>query len=485
MSSLFSILGSTAGTLAAFQTALNVSQNNVANSSTPGYAAQAVTFDARSFDPANGDFGGVSAGEIQSARDEFDEQNVRVQNSLLGTAEQQVQSLTVLQSHFDISGNTGIPASLNSLSGAFSNWSVNPNDTTARQNVIQSAQGVASAFQETAANVSAAASANDSQLTSLVSQVNSYAAEIAADNGQIQAGGRNNAGLSADLNRTIESLSEIANITTLNQPDGTATVLLGGQTTLVAGSQQYAISSTISAPSIPPPTYPSAPPNAQVLDSQGNDITATLTDGKLGGVLTVLNQTLPAITGDTTQQGSLNQLAEAFANTVNGILSAGNVTDGPPVQAGSALFSYDAANPTNAAASLTLDPNATAAGLAAIAPANPAGNPPTTEVSNGTALALAGVADAANEIGGQSFTQFFGSIAANVGTALSTATTNQTLQTSNVAQARSLRDTASGVDLNEEAVNVVDLQSTYTAASKLISVIDALTQDILAWVQPL
>ena len=485
MSSLFSILGSTAGTLAAFQTALDVSQNNVANSATPGYAAQSVTFDALSFDPANGAFGGVSAGEIQSSRNEFDEQNVRAQNSLLGTAEQQVQSLTDLQSDFDISGNTGIPAALNSLSGAFSNWSVSPNDTTAQQNVIQSAQGVASAFQDTAANVSAVASANDSQLTSLVSQVNSYAAEIAADNGQIQNGGRNNAGLSADLNSTIESLSEIANITTLNQPDGTATVLLGGQTTLVAGSQQYAINSAVSVPSNPPPTYPSAPPNAQVFDSQGNDITATVTDGKLGGVLTVLNQTLPAITGDATQQGSLNQLAEAFVNTVNGILSAGNVTDGPPVQAGSALFSYDAVNATNAAASLTLDPNITAAGLAAIAPANPAGNPPTAEVSNGTALALAGVADAANEIGGQSFTQFFGSIAANVGTALSTATTNQTLQTSSVAQARSLRDTASGVDLNQEAVNVVELQSTYTAASKMITVIDQITQDILAWVQPL
>lgn len=484
MSSLFSILGSTAGTLAAFQTALNVSQNNVANSATPGYAAQSVTFDALLFDPSNGDLGGVSAGEIQSSRNEFDEQNVREQNSLLGTAEQQVQSLTDLQSDFDISGNTGIPAALNSLSSAFSNWSVSPNDTTAQQNVIQSAQAVASAFQETAANVSSVASANDSQLTSLVSQVNSYTTEIAADNAQIQAGGQNNAGLSADLNSTIESLSEIANITTLNQPDGTATVLLGGQTTLVAGSRQYAISSTISVPGTPPPTYPSAPPNAQILDSQGNDITATVTDGELGGVLTVLNQTLPSITGDSTQQGSLNQLAEAFANAVNGILTAGNVTDGPPVQTGGALFSYDTSNATNSAASLTLDPNATAAGLAAIAPANPTGNPPTTEVSNGTALTLASLAGAANQIGGQSFTQFFGSIAADVGTALSSATTNQTLQTSNLAQARALRDTASGVDLNQEAVNVVELQSTYTAASKMISVIDEITQDILAWVQP-
>jgi len=482
--SLFSILDSTANTLAAFQQALNVSQNNVSNASTPGYAAQQVSFQALPFDGAGGLTGGVSAAEIESTRNEFAEQNVRAQNSQLGTAEQQVQSLTNLQSNFDVSGATGIPAALNTLSSAFSSWSVSPNDSSARQNVIQSAQDVASAFQETAANVSAAAASNGTQLKSLVDQVNGYATEIAADNQKIQAGGTNDPALSADLNSTLESLSEVANVTTLNQPDGTVTVLLGGQTTLVAGSQQFNITANISVPSTPTPTYPSAPPNGQILDSQGRDVTATVTGGQLSGVLTVLNQTLPAIEGDATHLGSLNQLAEAFADSVNGILTAGQVTDGPPVQNGGPLFSYDASNATNAAASLTLDPTATAAGLAAIAPANAAVTPATSEVSNGTALTLAGLADATNQIDGQSYTQYFGSIAANVGSTLSAATTTQTLQTSLVAQARSLRDQSSAVDLNKEAVNVVELQTAYQAATKMVSVVDALSQDILTWIGP-
>jgi flagellar hook-associated protein 1 FlgK len=66
-----------------------------------------------------------------------------------------------------------------------------------------------------------------------------------------------------------------------------------------------------------------------------------------------------------------------------------------------------------------------------------------------------------------------------VGTALSAAKTGQSLQTSLVAQARSLRDQSSGVDLNQEAINVVELQTSYQAATKLLTVVDSLTQSIL------
>ena len=175
----------------------------------------------------------------------------------------------------------------------------------------------------------------------------------------------------------------------------------------------------------------------------------------------------------------MNQLAQAFADSVNGIQTASNVTDGPPVQTGTALFSYNSSNTTNVAASLTISAGATAAGLAAIAPANPAATPATTEVSNGAALALASLATSGNQIGGQSYTQFFGTIAANVGTTLSTATTNQTTQTSLLTQARALRATAQGVDLNQEAVTVTELQTSMDAASKLFTVIDSLTQTVI------
>src|SRR5215475_2833393 len=150
MSNLLASLSVSAGALNAFDQALETTQNNVANAQTPGYAAQTQTFDSLSFDPSIGEVGGVRAGAGVSARDEFAEQNVHNQNMALGAATQNVNSLTSLQNLFDISGTSGIPSALNGLFQSFSNWSESPNDSNARQNVLNNAASVASAFQETA-----------------------------------------------------------------------------------------------------------------------------------------------------------------------------------------------------------------------------------------------------------------------------------------------------------------------------------------------
>ena len=46
MGSLFGTLNNSLDAIEAYQSALNVSQNNVSNASTPGYAAQEATFEA-------------------------------------------------------------------------------------------------------------------------------------------------------------------------------------------------------------------------------------------------------------------------------------------------------------------------------------------------------------------------------------------------------------------------------------------------------
>ena len=110
MANLLSLLNSTANTLSAYDQVLQVTQNNVANASTPGYASQSLQLVAEPFDPPALD-GGVSAGAIQSSRDEYAEQTYRNQNTGLGQ-QQLVNSLTSLQSIFDISGDSGIDSAL-------------------------------------------------------------------------------------------------------------------------------------------------------------------------------------------------------------------------------------------------------------------------------------------------------------------------------------------------------------------------------------
>jgi flagellar hook-associated protein 1 FlgK len=103
--------------------------------------------------------------------------------------------------------------------------------------------------------------------------------------------------------------------------------------------------------------------------------------------------------------------------------------------------------------------------------------------TNQIALSLASLAnpsDPASKINGQSYTAFFGGIAASVGAQLASASSNQSTQQGIVTQAQTMRQQISGVDLNQEATRVLELQSSYQAASKLITVIDNMTQSVLA-----
>jgi flagellar hook-associated protein 1 len=312
----------------------------------------------------------------------------------------------------------------------------------------------------------------------------------------------------------------------------------------------------------------SVPPQARVMDSNGNDVTSHITGGQLGGNLTVRNQDISAVQGDPSQTGSLNQLAKAFADRVNTAMgiplftydntSATNIANSfkvnssvtaqqlPNTQAitvgGTLVASAIAIKPgvndtlnlnvdgtawptitlnsadTNAASvAADLNQQFKTLGIGAGAAVNPSGGlsigttntaptasiqvlpgkantilglaktTPTQGAANGVALSLSALSNpsnAADEINGQSYTQFFGSIAAQVGSQLSLAQNGQSLQKDMVTQAQSLRQQVSGVDLNTEATQVLQLQSSYQAASKMMTVVDNLIQTVLALITP-
>ncbi|PYT30489.1 MAG: flagellar hook-associated protein FlgK [Acidobacteria bacterium] len=462
MSSLFAALSTSAGALSAYQTVLDTVQNNVTNASTPGYARQSVSLAARPFQPSLGLPGGVSAGDLQSARDAFAEQNVRQQFSSLGTLEQKAQSLSDLELNFNVSSDSGIPGALNALFQNFSSWSVTPDSGASRQAVVDSARQVAFSFQQTSANVAKSFNGTGQQLQQTVNQINHLAAQLQADNIQRLKGHAQDAGLDAHTHATLEQLSEFGDVTTLTQADGSVTVLLGGQTPPVIGANQYDLSATVAG----------GTPPARILDAQGQDVTTHISQGKLAGLLDMYNNVLPSVGGNAYQQGDLNLLAKSVADRVNQILTSGNISSGPPAVPGIPLFTYNAATPSGIAGTLSVNNAMTPDQLAAIDPGPPL-------VSNGIALRLAALASptsAADEISGVSYAEFYGNMASVVGRQSQDAQTQLAVQRQTVAQARNLRSQASGVNLDEEAVKMVEFQRAYSATSKMVSILDQLTQ---------
>ena len=472
MSSLFAALSTSTGTLQAFERALDITQNNVSNASTPGYAAQRAAINPALFDPAHGLPGGVSSVEISTARDGYAEQSVRGKVSTLGYFEQQSASLTGIQSNFDISGQTGVPAALNGLLQSFSGLSVAPNSEASRESVIANAQKVAESFHQASAAIGQASQQTSRQVETTVSEINRLAGKLREYNVERKRTPAVDPGLDAKVQSTLEDLSNLADISTTTASDGTTTVLLGGQTPLVLGANQYSLQTDLAPAGNPPPAYPNGTPALQVKDQSGQDITSQITHGKLGSLLETRNTTLPALQGDVTQPGSLNRLARAFADRVNTILTRGNISDGPPAQPGVALFTYDSTDDAAVSRTLAVNPEITAQKIATIDP-----GPPYS--SNGAAVrlsALAHPATAADKIDNQSFTEFYGGIAASVGQQLSDARDETDLQKQLVAQARSLRTQLSGVSLDEEAIHLIQFQRAYQATARLIGVLNDLTQ---------
>ncbi|MFL6464858.1 MAG: flagellar hook-associated protein FlgK [Bryobacteraceae bacterium] len=462
MSSLFTSLQSAGNSLTVFEQALGVLQSNVTNASTPGYVDRQPNLTTDSL-------GNVATGVTTNSRNQFAEQAVWQQSQLLGFASQQATNLSFLQSQFDITGKSGIPKALTGLYAAFSSWSTNSGDTTARTQVLSAAGQVAQAFNQAAANVQADVTQVNQQLSSTVSQINQITAKIVTINTQIRNGDKDNPGLQTQLYNNLEQLSNFASISVHKELDGTATVLMNEQSPLVIGVTQTALQVSYS----PSSSGSTAMPDARIVNSSNQDVTMSAgAGGQLGGLLQVRNTTLPALIGGATQQGSLNKLAQGIADRVNALLASGQTSAG---SAGNPLFTYTAGSPTGVAGSLAVTDIAPS-DLAAAEPGPPV-------VANGTASKLAGLQNPTNSsdmIGGVNYTDFYSIMVSDLGTQAGNASQAKDSQTDLLSQAENLRSQISGISLDQQATHLLQFQQAYAASSKLISVINQMTDDLMS-----
>ena len=448
-SNLMTSLLNSASALQVYQEALTVTENNVVNANTPGYAKQRMSFEASPFDLTSGLPGGVKAGPVQSARDAFAEQSVRDQQTASNFYEQKVTDLNPLQTYFDLSNSAGIAPSISALFQSFSGLSVNPNDTVARQTVLNNATTLAQNFNYAANGLMTEQSNLDEQTVNTVKSINQLASEIASINAEnrVDPSGTIDAGVDAQLNSALEQLSQLTNFTALQQPDGTVTVYVGGQTPLVVGDQTYAIQADFSTP------------QTAILSSTGLDITAHTTGGQIGALLDDKNNVVPSYLND------LNSLAKGLADQVNAALNSG--IDESGAAPATDLFSYDASK----GAALTLAVNSlTPDQIAAALPGAPGGN--------GNALNLANLANA-QAMNGYTFAQYYGNLGGRLGSDLAASKDGQSSKSALLNQAQALREKVSGVSLDEEAQNLMEYQRSYQAVSKMLGILNSITNTLM------
>lgn len=451
MSGLLGSLRNAAGAMRVIERGMSVVQTNVTNASTPGYARQRLQTAAMPFDPSQGLTGGVSAVGLESARSLHAEQSVRRHAQTSGAAGERAMQLASLEPVFSIDPAQGVGGALTRFFQAASSLTVTPNDGAAREHLLEQSNRLAAAFQHTSAGLSEASAAVDRGIHAQMNEIHAIAAQLQQLNTQFKQDYRTqqDAGIDAQLNSLLESLSGRVDFTVLRAADGSVSVFAGGQTPLVIGERLYALSAA-----------PGATGGTAIFDHDGREITSQLTGGRLAALLHLRNEVYPGY------QQSLDRAAERFASEVNAVLAAGVDQNGdPPAQD---LFTFD---PALGAARSLRTTGLGAAELALASSAAPGGN--------ANALALTAL-EQQRLVDGVTFAQAYGNLAGRMGRDLTTAREEAGVQRQLLAQAREMRDEISRVNLDEEAIALMEFQRAYQATAKVVRVADEMMDTVMA-----
>jgi flagellar hook-associated protein 1 FlgK len=455
MITLTAALNVAGGALEADSQAIAITGENLTNQSTPGYSRQIALSQSDGFSPTQGLSGGVSF-DFTDSRSQFAEQAVWYQQSQAG----QYQSFTTNASAVsqvlglnNVGGSTGVQNSLNQLLSSFTTLAASPNSSAAQNGVIENAQAFATDLGGAAQTIQQTVTSAQSQASTVVSQINQLVGQIQQYNSAITSGVPPGATAEAQVYASLETLSNLAPITARQSNDGAISITIGGSTPLLEGTTQYNLQSNLVAPASGA-TYPQGNPTVQILNSQGQDITSSVTSGQLGGIINYVNTFAPTLLGNGNQQGSLNQLAQSVADSVNGVIGGSTP-----------LFQYGAGSPTAVAQSLQVNSSFTPSDLT---PADAANLP-----------AIAAGTTSASQINGQSFSDFLDSTASTAASTLNSQQSSLSLHTQLLGQAQANRTQVQGVSLETESVNLLQYQQAFQASSQLISVINTLLQETM------
>lgn len=339
------------GVLAATE-AMQAVSNNTANVNTPGYDVQSVN---QVEIPGLPGTPGVGA-QVTSIRRSFQE-FVYQQLVAAGSASQAAQvnetSAQNLSALFPVAsgGASGLGAALDGFFGAANQLTQDPTSQPDRQTFLNGAQSLATTFNSLGSQLSSGLTNLNNQMTQAVQQINALTRQIAADNGLIVAQSSSSAGPPNSLldqrDNLVQQLGQQVGITIVPQSNGAVDVYTSGGAALVNGVSAFTLSTS-------PGPYGGGSVSV-VYGPTGQDLTATLTGGTIGGLLTARGQVIAA-------EGSVGGLAVALADAVNaqqslGLDQSGNLgkalftTTGPAVlpdlsNTGSATLSATIADPS-------------------------------------------------------------------------------------------------------------------------------------------
>lgn len=493
--------------LVATQNALSTISHNISNANTPGYsrqrvdlaAAPAYTPTSRHEVTANQIGQGPVVEKISRSRDLFLDTQFRLASGKLGMNTDMRDILAQLEGIMNEPSTNSLNNTLQTLFDSAQELSLHPESSATRTNFIQQSMDLVSIVQLQASQLYdlrknlvgdalVPTSFNTSQLAINVSEVNSKLSAIASLNSNIvtiKASGAEPNDLLDQRDKLLDDLSKLVDIKITNYDNGQLDLSIGGEN-MVLGGRQVDSLEVIQNPG-PAPDPADVPSLVQTVTSGVilNDATGSeITGGKIKGILDMGGND-PGLSTVQGILGKLNTLVDTIATEINNLQAAGrdqNGNLGPPD-----LFLQNAAinpgQPLNLFhweinPAIVNDPSLIAAAID-----DPTATGGFAGVGDGrNATAIAQLRDQSFAALGTSFVDYLNGTISKLSIDSQTYQNGSNIQ-ENLTQTIDLRrQSLSGVNVDEETIDLLRFQRSFEATSKAIKVFDEVIQSIIGMV---
>jgi flagellar hook-associated protein 1 FlgK len=452
------------------QTALQTTAHNIANKSTEGYSRQRVEM------LANLPIGdgrlqvgmGARAGVVTRTNDGFLERQIEREGNQLGYLSARSEMLGRVEEVYNEQVNKGLNHSVGNFFNSYRELANNPESLAARTQVKETADNLTKDFHRVDRQLTDIQKDADFRIATKVEEINQLTREIAKLNEKVQHIELGGAPANDERDRRdllLKQLGEKVNIRYAESKDGQVTITAGNTAVLVSGYSQRDLEVAGT-----PGRDGKAEGNFEIFykstdSSTPVNVTRQLTGGEIGGLLDVRDNICNGL-HDAMDEMAYKLSWEVNRAQVQGYDRAGRtgtlLFDMPDDQTGYArqmAVSQDVLNDVGRIA-------------AAAQPGAPGDNRVANIISN---LQYKQVFDD----GTATVDDYYNSIVGQIGIETQRASSESESQKDIVAQLKNVRESISGVSLDEETTKMIEFQKSFDASARLIKTADEMLDTVL------
>jgi flagellar hook-associated protein 1 FlgK len=448
------------------QTALQTVSHNIANKSTEGYSRQRVELQAnQAIGEGNLRIGtGAKAGLISRTNNPWLEKQIQKEQTSMGFQDGRTEPLGRVEEVYNEQINKGLNNYMTQFFNSFREFSNNPESLSSRTMAREASQQLAGDFKRVNSQLRDIQKDIDGQISNLTVQINNITKEIAALNEKIMQ--VETQGIPANDERDrrdllLKKLGENVEISWAEGSHGQVSVTAGNTAILVSGSTATDLMAKVT----------DARDRVEIFyrqDDYGSEfkLTNNFKGGKIGGLLDVRDNVVEGALGH------VDELAYNLAKEVNTIHIEGFDRYGKP---GVLFFEMPE---TVKGSSEKIEVNKTIVeDVGRIAGSKKPGAAGDNTISN---MISSLQHRQTMQEGTATFDDFYNSRVGELGSISQRARSTQEAQKSILEQMSSIRESISGVSLDEETTNMIQMQKMYDASARVIRTADEMLETVLS-----